>query len=40
MTISQNLWHIIAIVIVLDNLYNDFNITTANILESRNKTID
>lgn len=40
MTPNNNLWNIIVIVIVLDCLHKDFNITTASLLETGNKIID
>ena len=40
MTLGQDLWDMIAIVIALDSLYDNFNTTTANLLEVGNKTID
>lgn len=38
--LSYNLWNTIAIVIILNTLHNDFDITTTNLLKSGNKTID
>ena len=40
MTLSYNLWDMIAIVITLDTFYNNFEMTITSLLESRNKTID
>lgn len=40
MTLGRDLWDIIAIVITLDTLHNDFEITIASLLETGNKTID
>ena len=40
MTSGRDLWDTIAIVIALDTLYNNFNTTTASLLESGDKTID
>lgn len=40
MTPSQNFWDKIAIVIVLNSLDDDFDTTTANLLEAANKIID
>ena len=40
MTLGQDLWDIIAIVIALDSLYNDFNTNTASLLKAGNKTIN
>lgn len=34
-----NIWNKIAIIIVLDSLYNNFKVTTTSILECKNKTI-
>lgn len=39
MTPSQNFWDIRAIVIVLNSLYKDFDITTASFLETKDKII-
>lgn len=40
MTSEQDIWDIIVIVIVFDSLHKDFDITTANLLEVGDKTID
>lgn len=38
-TPGRDLWDIIMIVITLDFLYEDFNITTVSLLETRDKII-
>lgn len=40
MTPNRNFWDIIKIVIALDYLYEDCDITTTSLLETGNKTID
>lgn len=40
MTPEQDLWNIIAIIIVLNLLHEDFDTTTASLLETGNKTIN
>lgn len=40
MTPHRDLWDIIAIVIALDSLHNNFDTTTASLLETRNKSIN
>lgn len=40
MTLGQDLWDMIAIVIALDSLHEDFDTTTASLLEAGDKTID
>lgn len=40
MTLEQDLWNIIVIIIVLDLLHKDFDITTASLLETGDKTIN
>lgn len=40
MTLGKNLWNTIAIVIVLNSLYEDFDIITTSLLQTGNKTID
>ena len=40
MTLGQDLWDTIAIVIALDSLHEDFDTTTASLLETGDKTID
>ena len=40
MTPGRDLWDTIAIVIALDSLHDDFDTTTASLLEEGNKTID
>ena len=40
MTPGRDLWDTIAIVIALDTLHDDFDTTTASLLESGDKTID
>lgn len=37
---GQDFWDTIVIVIVLDTLHDNFNITTTSLLESRDKIID
>lgn len=39
-TLEQDLWHTIAIMIALDSLQKDFDITTTSLLETGDKTID
>lgn len=39
-TLSRDLWDTIAIVIALDSLHEDFDTTTASLLETGNKTIN
>lgn len=40
MTPDQDLWDTIVIVIILDSLYNNFDMTMASLLKAENKTID
>lgn len=40
MTLKQDFWNMIAILITLDSVYNNFDITNISLLESREKTID
>lgn len=40
MTLNQDYWNIIAIVIALDLLYKDFDITTASLLAMGDKIIN
>ena len=40
MTPGRDLWETIAIVIALNSLHNNFDTTTASLLETREKTID
>lgn len=40
MTLEQNFWDIIAIVIALNSLHKDFNMTIAKLLKTSNKTIN
>lgn len=40
MTPNQNFWNVIAIVIALESLYQDFDTTISSLLEIGNKTID
>lgn len=40
MALGQDLWDVIAIVIALDSLHEDFDTTTASLLEAGDKTID
>lgn len=40
MILSQDLWDIVVIVIPLDSLYNNFNITTTSLLKTKNKIIN
>ncbi len=40
MTLNRDLWDTIAIMIALDLLHEDFDTTTASLLETGNKTID
>ena len=40
MTPGQDLWDMIAIVIALDSLHEDFDTTTVSLLETGDKTID
>lgn len=40
MTLNLNFWDTIAIIIVFDSLQKDFDIITANLLESNDKMID
>ena len=40
MTLGQDLWDIITIVIALDLLHEDFDTTTASLLKTGDKTID
>lgn len=40
MTLSRDLWDIIAIMITLDSLHKDFDTTTTSLLETEDKTID
>lgn len=39
MTPGQDLWDTIAIVVALNSLYNDFDITTARLFKRGNKII-
>ena len=39
-TLGRDLWDMIAIMIALNSLYNDFNTTIASLLEASNKTIN
>ncbi len=40
MTPGRDLWDTIAIVIALDSLHEDFDMTTASLLETGDKMID
>lgn len=40
MIVKQNSFNTITIVNIIDNLYNNFEITTASMLKTRNKTIE
>lgn len=40
MILGQNFWKIITIVIALNNLHNNFDITITSLLETQNKTIN
>lgn len=40
MTPGQDLWDTIAIIIALDTLYDNFEMTTVSLLKTANKTIN
>ncbi len=40
MTPGRDLWNMIAIVIALNSMHKDFDMTTANLLETGDKTIN
>lgn len=40
MTLDRDIWVTIAIVIALDTLYNNFDMTTSSLQKIRDKTID
>lgn len=40
MTLGQDFWDTIVIIIALDSLHNDFNIINVNLLKIKNETIN
>lgn len=40
MTLGQDLWDTIAIIIALDTLYDNFEMTTVSLLKTADKTIN